>query len=287
MRTPVTATERALQAYRLPGLSLRAAAFVIELALRHFPDWDKPTGRPRVLSVAQALRLALCRLRRNATYQDLHEDFGVGKTTAWDYHQTMVGFLADALGCGEQTSLFALVAGRVCLVDGTLVPTLNWRHRTDLRSGKHRRYGVNVQLLVDLHGRLLAASPACPGSWHDVHCFRAAGWPELIRQSGGGIGDLGYEGEPDVVHTPIKKRQNTDLRDFERDLNRAFAKIRVGVEWGVGHLKNWRILTTRYRSDLDRIDTDIQATVGLQRLNERTSGHRLTYDRTKNTGLSE
>ena len=52
------------------------------------------------------------------------------------------------------------------------------------------------------------------------------------------MGDLGYEGEPDVVHTPIKKRPNIDLRDVERDLNRAFARIRVGVEWGVGHLKN-------------------------------------------------
>lgn len=273
--------------YRLPGLSLRAAAFVVELIVQHFPDWDKPTGRPRALPAVQALRLTLCRLRRNATYQDLHEDFGVGKTTAWDYHQQMVAFLADVLGVGDEASLASLVEGRVCLVDGTLVPTFNWRHRTDLRSGKHRRYGMNVQLLVDLHGRLIGASPAFPGSWHDVHCFREAGWVELVAQSGGGIGDLGYEGEPDVVHTPIKKRRNVDLRDFERQLNRNFAYIRVGAEWGVGHLKNWRILTTRYRSGLSRIDTDIQAAVGLQRLNERTSGHRLTYNRIKKARLSE
>ena len=191
------------------------------------------------------------------------------------------------LGAADEASLSALVAGRVCLIDGTLVPTVNWRHRTDLRSGTHRRYGMNIQLLVDLHGRIIAASPAFPGSWHDVHCFRETGWVDLVKKSGGGIGDLGYEGEPEVVHTPIKKRPNMDLRDLERHLNRGLAKIRVGAEWGVGHLKNWRILTTRYRSDLSRIDTDIQAAVGLQRLNERTSGHRLTYDRIKKAGLSE
>lgn len=108
-----------------------------------------------------------------------------------------------------------------------------------------------------------------------------------MKKSGGGIGDLGYEGEPEVVYTPIKKRQKVGLRDLERHLNRGLAQIRVGAEWGVGHLKNWRILSTRYRSDLSRIDTDIQAAVGLQRLNERTSEHRLTYDRVKKAGLSE
>ena len=82
---------------------------------------------------------------------------------------------------------------------------------------------MNIQLLVDLHGRLLAASQAFPGSWHDVHGFREAGWVELLRTSGGGMGDVGYEGEPDVVHPPIKKRPNVDLR--EGDLHRAFARI--------------------------------------------------------------
>lgn len=281
MRIPLTATERALPAYRLPGLSLRAATFVVELASQHFADWDALTGRPKTLSVVAALRLTLCRLRRNATYQDLHEDVGIGRTTAWDYHQLMVAFLAEVLGAGDEDSLSALVTGRVCLIDGTLIPTFNWRHRKDLKSGKHRRYGVNVQLLVDLHGRLIAASQAFPGSWHDVHCFREAGWVDLVQQAGGAIGDLGYEGEPDAVHTPLKKRFHVDLHDVERGLNRSLARIRVGAEWGVGHLKNWRIAATRYRSDLSRIDTDIHATIGLQRLNEQHADRRLSYDRIK------
>lgn len=238
-------------------------------------------GRPKVLPLLEAMRLTLRRLRRNATYQDLHEDFGIGTTTAWDYHQQMVVVLADVLGAADEAGLSRLVEGKVCLIDGTLVPTFNWRHRTDLLSGKHRCHGMNIQLLVDLHGRLIGASRTFPGSWHDVHCFREAGWVALLHQSGGAIGDLGYEGEPDVVRTPVKKRPNIDLRDVERDLNRAFARIRVGAEWGVGHLKNWRILSTRYRADLSRIDTDIQAAVGLQKLNEQFSGRRLTYDRIK------
>lgn len=141
--------------YRLPGLSLRAAVFVVALARQHFTDWDQPVGRPKALSVVAALRLMLCRRRRNATYQDLHEDLGIAKSTGWDYHQTMVCFLAEVLGCPAEDGLSVLVAGRVCLVDGTLVPTVNGQHRKDLRSGKHRRHGMNVGLLVDLHGRII------------------------------------------------------------------------------------------------------------------------------------
>ena len=271
--------------YRLPGLSINAAAVVVELAEQAFPDWNRPTGRPKALTLLEALRLCLCRLRRNATYHDLHEDFAVATTTAWDYHQQMVAFLADVLGT-PGVELPALLTGRIFLIDGTLIPTFNWRHRKDLLSGKHRKHGMNAQLFVDVHGRIIAVSRAFPGSWHDIHCLREAGWVDLVKDLGHGLGDGGYQGEPDAIHTPIKKKPGIDLTDEQKEFNTAFARIRVGVEWGVGHAKNWRILATRYRSDLTRIDTDIQAAVGLQKLNERLSGRRLTFGRVK-TAVSE
>ena len=271
--------------YRLPGLSNKATAVVVELAEQEFPDWNRGVGRPKALSLIEALRLTLCRLRRNATYNDLHEDFAIGTTTAWEYHQQMVAFLADALGTADE-DLPALLTGRIFLIDGTLVPTFNWRHRTDLLSGKHRKHGVNLQLFVDVHGRLIAVSPSFPGSWHDIHCLREAGWVELLKHLGHALGDLGYEGEPDAVNTPIKKKPKIDLIENQKEFNTRFARIRVAVEWGVGHLKNWRILATRYRSDLERIDTDVQAVIGLQKLNEELTGRRLTFERIK-TAVSE
>src|SRR5260370_27127937 len=136
LRDPHT-TERASSVYRLPGLSIKAATLVVELAEQEFPDWHKPVGRPRSLTLPEALRLTMCRLRRNSTYNDLHEDFGIGCTTAWDYHPQMVGFLAETLGCTDD-DLPDLLASKICLIDGTLIPTFNWRHRSDLLAGKHR-----------------------------------------------------------------------------------------------------------------------------------------------------
>jgi DDE superfamily endonuclease len=278
-------TERASPVYRLPGLSIKAAAVVVELAQQEFPDWNRGVGRPKALTLIQALRLTLCRLRRNATYNDLHEDFAIGTTTAWDYHQVMVAFLAEALATTD-ADLPALLSGRIVLIDGTLVPTFNWRHRKDLLSGKHRTHGVNLQLFVDVHGRIIAAGRALPGSWHDIHCLREAGWVDLLKRLGHAVGDGGYHGEPDAINTPIKKKPGIDLLPHQGDFNTAFARIRVAVEWGIAHAKNWRILATRYRSDLHRIDADVQATIGLQKLNEEFTERRLTFKRIK-TAVSE
>jgi DDE superfamily endonuclease len=273
-------TEGAFPVYRLPGLSSRATAIVVDLAEQEFPDWNRPVGRPKALTLIEGLRLSLCRLRRNATYQDLHEDYGIANSTAWGYHQQMVTFLADALGTSHE-DLPALLDGKICLVDGTLVPTFNWRYRKDLLSGKHRRHGVNLQVFVDVHGRLIAVSPANPGSWHDIHCLREAGWVDLLKKIDNAVADTGYIGEPDALTTPIKKKPKIDLTVKQKEFNTVFARIRVAVEWAIGHLKNWRILATRYRSELHRIDNDAQAVIGLQKLNEESSGRRLTFARIK------
>ena len=100
--------------YRLPGLSLRAAAVVMELAEREFPAWDnKGIGRPRSLTLYEAVRMTLVRLRRNNTYQDLGEDFGVTHQTAWNNVQVIVAFLADVLPCDEQEDLPVLVEDKI------------------------------------------------------------------------------------------------------------------------------------------------------------------------------
>ena len=40
---------------------------------------------------------------------------------------------------------------------------------------KHRQYGMNVQIVADLHGRVLGVSRGFPGSWHGMHCSTDAG----------------------------------------------------------------------------------------------------------------
>ncbi len=81
------------------------------------------------------------------------------------------------------------------------------RHRSPVPAGPEpglpdRRHGVNIQLLVDLHR------------------FREARWAQMVHHSGGGMADLGYEGEP-TVHAPLKKKPGTPLAGWQAQLNRA------------------------------------------------------------------
>ncbi len=117
---------------------------------------------------------------------------------------------AETIGCPAEL-LKGQVAGKVVLIDGTLIPTCNWRHRRDLHSGHPRRYDVTVQIICDAHGRLDACSAAFPGSWHDTHCFDEGGPAAILAGCGGLIGDTGYQVIDGI--TPLKEGPDRNLTD--------------------------------------------------------------------------
>ena len=65
------------------------------------------------------------------------------------------------------------------VVDGALFPCWDWRRRRDLWSVKHKRAGMNVQILVRPDGRFMWA----PGPLSGVHARR--GRPRRLRTARG------------------------------------------------------------------------------------------------------
>ncbi|GGL20941.1 hypothetical protein GCM10012284_64560 [Mangrovihabitans endophyticus] len=63
------------------------------------------------------------------------------------------------------------------ILNGALVPIDRVADQKPYYSGKHRRHGVNVQVVADPAGRLVWASPALPGATHDLTPART---PELV-----------------------------------------------------------------------------------------------------------
>jgi hypothetical protein len=265
-------------------MSLRAGSALMEMIEDTVTDWNTSAGRPKSLSLPQAVRMTLVRLRRNVTFAELGEDFGCSASTAWSYYQAILACLSGALAV-DVGELAAAVDGKICLVDGTLMTVFNWRHRNDLFSGKHRRYGINVQVIADLHGRVLGVSRGFPGSWHDMRCFTEAGLGYLADAAGTAVGDSGYQGSP--MTTPNKKKPGQDRTDSDIAHNTALAIIRAAVEWANAHLKNWRILASRYRDSLTRFDRTTQTIAGLAMLNEQHSERPLTFKRLNKLRVSE
>ena len=241
-----------------------------------FPAWDAAMGRPKSLTLAEAVRMALMRLRRNVTYAELGEDFGMAASSAWTHVQRITDMLGALLAVDVE-ELVESVKGKICLVDGTLITTFNWHHRKDLFSGKYRKYGMNVQVVADLHGRVIGVSQGFPGSWHDMRCYTQAGWAAIAEAAGTPLGDSGYQGSEMTI--PNKKKPGQERTKSDIAHNTAIAVIRVPVEWANAHLKNWRILASRYRDSLTRFDRTINAVAGLVMLNEQYAERHLTFTR--------
>ena len=132
-------------------------------------------SRWRKLSPSRQPLLVLAHLRCGDTYTRLAAGFGVGIATLWRY----VTELVDLLARSAPDLAAAVQAARrkaYVVLDGTLVTIDRVGMRTGADrpyySGKHKRHGLNVQVLTDPAGRLLWASPALPGSVHDLTAAR-------------------------------------------------------------------------------------------------------------------
>jgi hypothetical protein len=119
----------------------------MDMMAEAFPEWDLHAGRPKSLSLQEAVRMTLMRLRRNVTFAELGEDFGLAASTAWGYFHEIATMLGELLAVGVD-DLAEAVTGKICLVDGTLATVFNWHHRKDLFSGCARCVSADRALQV-------------------------------------------------------------------------------------------------------------------------------------------
>jgi len=95
----------------------------------------------------QAL-LALAHLRNGDTYTHLACGFEIGVATAWRYVREAVDLLA-ATADDLDTAMTHIRALAYAILDGTLIPIDRVADQKPSYSGKHRRHGVNVQVIAD------------------------------------------------------------------------------------------------------------------------------------------
>ncbi len=129
------------------------------------------------------------------------------------------------------------------LLDGTLAECDRVGDSRADFSQKHRRHGVNVQVVADPSGKLLWISPALPGRTHDLTAARTHRIIRICERQGVPIlADRAYIGAGPWVTTPIRRLPNRDLTTTQRTVDRALSAARAPVERGIARLKSWRIL---------------------------------------------
>jgi hypothetical protein len=218
-------------------------------------------SRWRRLSAGRQALLTLAHLRVGNTYAQLAAGFGVGTTTAYRYVTEAVELLAT-LAPSLADVVRTASAKAYLILDGTLLPIDRIAADRPFYSGKHKKHGMNVQVLADPFGRLLWASPALPGAVHDIRAAREHGIVDALTQAGIRCwADKGYRGAGGTVRVPCWGRWE-NLSEGQKAVNRSHAKIRALVEPAVAALKSWRILR-KLRCSTTRITSIVQAVLTL------------------------
>jgi hypothetical protein len=213
--------------------------------------------RWRRLPAARQALLALAHLRCGDTYAQLAAGLGIGTVyrsirEAVEARSALAPSLAEAMKT-IRTKAFVIL-------DGTLLPIDRIAADTPYCSGKHKRHGMNVQVLTDPLGRLLWASPALPGSTHDLTAERQHGIIEALADAGLKCwADKAYQGAGGPVRVPFRGRR---LKRWKRRHNTTHAKIRCLGERAMATIKGWRLLR-KLRCSTNRITNVVKAVLVL------------------------
>jgi hypothetical protein len=165
----------------------------------------------------------------------------IGISTVYRYLREAIDLLA-AHAIPLQRAVYLASRLLYTILDGTLIPIDRVAEDRPYYSGRHKRHGLNVQLLADSRGRLLWASPALPGATHDLTAARHHGVIAALTKFGVACyADAAYQGAGPVVAVAFRRRPKRPSRN-QKAVNRNHARNRAPGERAVATLKGWKVL---------------------------------------------
>ena len=188
--------------------------------------WNKGTGRPKSLSLREAIMVALLYKRQNITEEVIADLFGISQGVVSgiikDFDplitQATEEFVPDAEEAKEMTR------GRLALVDGTLWPCWSWKIAPELWAGKYKTTGYGSLIISDEFGNIIFVSDPAPGCDHDMKKLEGT-VKAILDLAGSVIADKGFQGSGYV--TPAKKPKDRDLYMREHEYNERYSKPHV------------------------------------------------------------
>ena len=226
--------------------------------------WDKAEGRPRELTLREALVVTCGYLRQNIVEDVWADIFDVGQSTISRYITFLTPLAEKASEEYRPAAEDAAEATRdaIALVDGTLWPCWSWNGESRLWSGKHKTTGHGSLIITNLQGRVTFVSEPVTGNQHDMAKLKGSRAEKILKKAGGVFGDKGFIGTG-YITTPIRKPECRELLQWEHEWNSQVSSFRAPVERAVANVKAWRILFTDYRRPLKTFKSSFRAAIGL------------------------
>jgi hypothetical protein len=222
-------------------LSHQTLTFVSKLVRAHRREIGSAW---RALNPGQQALLVLVHLRKGEPFAQVGAGFGVSTTTCWRYVNETVELLAQRAPKLRAALREAKREGMAyVIIDGTLIPIDRIAAERPFYSGKHKRHGVNLQVIASPDGTILWVSGELPGSTHDTAAARI--WQILAALEQAGLialGDKGYHGYDQTRERVITPYKGKNKPESQKDANRAHARLRGPGERANAQLKYWHIL---------------------------------------------
>jgi hypothetical protein len=224
--------------------------------------WDKGTGRPKILSLREAIMVTLLYKRQNMTEEVIGDVFGISQGTVSNIMTEFTPLIAQATEGfrPDPEEAKQITRGRLALVDGTLWPCWSWESAHELWAGKYGTTGHGGLIIGDEFGNIIFVSDPAPGCDHDMKKLEGE-VKEILDLAGAVIADKGFQGSGYI--TPAKKPPNRELYVREHQYNNQISSIRAPIERAVAHLKTWKILFNDYRRPLHTFLDSFRAAIGL------------------------
>jgi hypothetical protein len=226
--------------------------------------WDKGTGRPKELTLREALVVTCGYARHNLVEEVWADIFDVDQSTISRCITGLTPLVERATAEFRPNVEDATEAtrGAIALVDGTLWPCWSWAGKRELWAGKYKTTGHGSLIITNLAGRVTYVSGPIAGKHHDMAKLAGSDCEAILKVAGGVFGDKGFIGT-DYITTPVRKPADRELSTREDDYNNQISSFRAPVERAIANLKTWRILFTDYRRPLQTFKSSFRAATGL------------------------
>ena len=196
-------------------------------------------SRWRRLNCGKQALLVLAYLRKGETFAELAAGFAVGTATAWRYVEETIALLAARAPKLRAAVRDATRAGRAyVVVDGTLIPMDRVAADRPFYRGKHKKHGMNLQVIASPAGDILWVSGALPGAVHDKKAEWI--WGVLAELEAAGLivlADKGYQGSTYAI-IPYKGKNKPQSQNAPTARTRSSARPASAN----AQLKTWKIL---------------------------------------------
>ena len=121
--------------------------------------WDKGIGRPKSLSLREAIMVTLLYKRQNMTEEVIADVFGISQGTVSNIITEFTSLIARATEefRPDPEEAKQVTKGRLALVDGTLWPCWSWEGARELWAGKYKTTG-HGGLIIQGHFKMTPRS---------------------------------------------------------------------------------------------------------------------------------